>query len=304
MISRTDVRRRDVCGWTLALSLLACGSDTDPLDSVGATRSASGPEGDPSAATTATATTTATTTATDTATDTAADPTSTGGAEPSREVCDAYLDCLAVTSPEQLPQAQEGFGPMGTCWQGTPESMQQCIDACATALGQQHELFPDEPKCFECEETADCPAGERCTDRGCVVPMCGDGIVDDGEVCDFPEGGCQPGCDGPLCNPFNHAPCPEGTACGFLWFEGDLHASCVDPEPLPVGTPCGSSPEDLCGAGQICVSAPFALDCADTFCCTPLCNLQDGALCPNGGECDDFLAMTIFGNQVGICVPP
>ncbi|MFY0539551.1 hypothetical protein [Nannocystis pusilla] len=98
---------------------------------------------------------------------------------------------------------------------------------------------------------------------------------------------------------------PGGTACGFLWFEGDLNAACVAPEPLPAGTPCGSTEEDLCGAGQICVSAPFAPDdCADTFCCVPLCNFQDGALCPDGGECFDFLAMSIFGNQVGICVPP
>src|SRR5262245_13263784 len=36
------------------------------------------------------------------------------GGPASREVCDDYLDCLAVVAPTELPAAQQGFGPEGT----------------------------------------------------------------------------------------------------------------------------------------------------------------------------------------------
>lgn len=32
----------------------------------------------------------------------------------SMRTCELYLDCLAVISPNQLPEAQQGFGPDGT----------------------------------------------------------------------------------------------------------------------------------------------------------------------------------------------
>lgn len=63
------------------------------------------------------------------------------------EVCEQYLDCLAKVSPGGLPEAQQGFGPDGTCWQGSPETAEQCLDACQAGLAQWHEAFPDEPNC-------------------------------------------------------------------------------------------------------------------------------------------------------------
>ncbi len=70
----------------------------------------------------------------------------TGGPSP-MEVCERYLDCLAVAAPSELPDAQQGYGPDGTCWQGSPETAEQCLDACRAGLEQLHGALPDEPRC-------------------------------------------------------------------------------------------------------------------------------------------------------------
>ncbi|PCC73219.1 hypothetical protein SAMN02745121_03054 [Nannocystis exedens] len=292
-------------GWTLSLSLLSCGSDIDPLDTVGAGTNMSGPgggpgggdpsgPGEPTGGTTeASATGVATTT-------TSGDPTTSGGAEPGREICDEYLACLTVTMPEMVPSAQMGFGPMGTCWEGTPESIQQCINACEGALEALHMTYPTEPACSECEETADCPDGERCTAGSCNPPTCGDGIVDDGEICDYPENGCAD-CMGATCNPFTNQGCRGEDSCQLV-FSDAAFTVCTTSEPLPEGAPCPML-QDYCGLGNICAPAEFVPGCAGTGCCAPLCQLQTSDACPDGLVCGEFFAESALGNYAGVCVP-
>lgn len=66
---------------------------------------------------------------------------------PSMEVCERYLDCLAEVAPGGLPDAQQGYGPDGTCWKGDLKTAEQCLNACQAGLDQWHEAFPDEPEC-------------------------------------------------------------------------------------------------------------------------------------------------------------
>ncbi|MCY0991214.1 hypothetical protein OV203_28975 [Nannocystis sp. ILAH1] len=282
----------------------ACGSDTDPLASAGPTTNTTAPGPGPSSGAASTDDEpTSTATATDAGTDTGSEPTSTtGGMEPSQATCDQYLECLAATAPAMLPDAQAGFGPMGTCWQGSPETIQQCIDACATGLAQQHALFPDEPKCFECLETGDCPPGERCTSGTCDPPKCGDGIVDADEVCDNPAGGCQD-CDAVACNPLTNVGCQANEACQLLHLgDSETFVTCIPGEPLPPGAPCPDL-GDNCGLGNTCALAEYVPDCDSTLCCALLCNLQDGNVCPDGHVCVEYVENSPLGNLVGLCAP-
>jgi len=299
-------RRRRWWSRTLSLSLplLACGSDSDPLDSIGATANTSGPvsgpsSNDPSGPSDPTGGTTGGS-ETGTGTTTDADPTTTGGTEPGREICDDYLDCLAATVPEMLPSAQMGFGPMGTCWEGSPESIQQCIDACAGALDTLHMTYPDEPACAECEDSPDCPVGERCTAGACNPPMCGDGIVDDGEICDDPENGCAD-CMGANCNPFTNQGCAGENSCQLVFAE-PAFTLCTPSDPLPEGSPCPML-QDYCGLGNICAPAEFVPGCAVNACCAPLCKLQEADTCPDGLVCTASFADSALGNYVGLCAP-
>jgi hypothetical protein len=75
---------------------------------------------------------------------TGGDPT---GGLPSMAVCEQYLNCLAEVAPDGLPDAQQGFGPDGTCWKGSLMTAEQCLAACQAGLDQWHEAFPDEPQC-------------------------------------------------------------------------------------------------------------------------------------------------------------
>ena len=113
-------------------------------------------------------------------TDTDGEPT-TGGPAPTREACDHYLDCLAVVSPAELPAAQTGFGPDGSCWDGPPESIAQCIQACESSLKDLNKSNPTEPACYLCDGDEDCPQGTSCLPGECRPPNCGDGQIDDDE---------------------------------------------------------------------------------------------------------------------------
>ena len=126
--------------WTLLVSVacsalsFACADDKSGDDTQGTANPAS-------STMSATSPTTEPTTGGD---PTGGDPT---GDLPSMEVCDRYLDCVAAVAPAGLPTAQQGFGPGGTCWQGSAEAAQQCLDACQAGLDQFNEAFPNEPAC-------------------------------------------------------------------------------------------------------------------------------------------------------------
>lgn len=270
----------------------ACGPDSDPLDTVPGTQSGAGSNSN--------------------GTESGEEPTGgvtegsgteTGGVALTREVCDRYLECLAVTQPGQLPAAQMGFGAEGTCWEGPPEQIEQCITACYTGLEGMHEVSPDEPNCFQCEQDADCVTGERCVMGGCYLTYCGDGVVEHDEVCDDPNDvscvdcGAHPNL---ACNPFSDAGCGPGEACHFDTFSDT--AQCVSGEltKLGDGAICLPGSEGYCAPGLVCVYGIYVDGCAGDRCCTPLCNTQQPDVCPDGRVCGP----ADMSNYVGVCLSP
>jgi hypothetical protein len=235
-------------------------------------------------------------------TDTASEPT-TGGPAPTREACDHYLDCLAVVSPAELPAAQMGFGPDGTCWDGPPESIEQCIQACVSGWEALHDNNPDEPACYLCAEDGDCAAGEACFDGDCRPAGCGNGVVDDDEVCDG-QLYCEPDCSGDGCNPLSHAGCDGGEQC-FV-FDG-MDTQCLPPQDgLPgLHEPCVWTGGVDCAVGLVCAASGAGCDPqGPSDCCTPLCNVQaEPATCPPGTECVP-VELSSPDNYIGFCIVP
>lgn len=220
-----------------------------------------------------------------------------------REVCDRYLECVAVVSPGALPDAQQGFGENGTCWQGTTAEMQQCIDACQAGLVQLHMASPDEPKCALCQSNEDCEGGATCVNGECRDSFCGDGIVDPDEICDDKEF-CDADCSGPsTCSPLTGAGCNETLNCSFDFVD----PVCLDDSDLPdVGENCGSG---YCKEGAICFSAEYCK--AEFPRCMALCNAQQNpSTCPLGqtcvafeqlGQVDFFFPPDELANYIGLC---
>lgn len=72
-------------------------------------------------------------------------------------LCEEYISCLAVVSPETVPQALEAFGPEGSCWSGDGDIEAACGQACAEGMKGYH--YADPAACPECHVDADCPNG-------------------------------------------------------------------------------------------------------------------------------------------------
>jgi hypothetical protein len=122
----------------LACLLGAC-TDRDPGTDAASSSETGAPTSDPSGDTTGD------TTPTTTVDPTTGDPT--GGPFPSMEICADYLTCLAAIAPDQFPEAQESFGPDGTCWQGSAEAAAQCVADCEARLAATQQAFPEVPEC-------------------------------------------------------------------------------------------------------------------------------------------------------------
>ncbi|WP_434420793.1 hypothetical protein [Nannocystis pusilla] len=164
-----------------AALVIGCGEDRDPLDTLTTNPTASAPvsgsgpnpSGNPGDASTSSDDTgesvtegPSTTAPTSTTTN---DPT---GAPPgNRELCNRYIECVAVTNPGGLLDAQEDFGEASSCWTGTPADAELCITACKAGLAQGHALAPEEPACFECAADDECDVGngETCVEGDCLV---------------------------------------------------------------------------------------------------------------------------------------
>lgn len=214
--------------------------------------------------------------------------------------CDRYLACLAATSAAALPAAQMGYGEDGTCWDGDAGAAELCREACRTGLAQLHDDNMDEPACTPCGVDGECaidevcvmagvcvahcddgqPAGAcacredddcgpeaACADEMCGPASCGDGVVQQGELCDGQEG-CDAGCLGPIeCTPLFNFGCADGFRC-------TLQGNCEE----------GQGGMGM--AGDMC--APSGCDagfvCHDDTKCHPYCAVG-GAPCIDGGTC-------------------
>jgi hypothetical protein len=237
----------------------------------------------------------------------------TGGASP-HEVCDRYLTCVAAAAPGSLPVAQMGFGENGTCWQGSEQESQLCLDACEAGLKMYNEIAPDEEKCALCKEHSECDmaAGELCHLGHCEVTTCGDGIVDAMEVCDS-QPDCAPDCQDPLrCNPVSGYGC-SAYACTINRKYASMTVTspqCLDHTNLKETEPCGETVSELCEVGLACASPDLVHTCdseGKDGCCTRLCVLEAPTQCKASETCVPFvdpngLQLPAEFSYVGFCV--
>lgn len=227
-------------------------------------------------ATTSPTTSASTTNAATSATDGEAD---TGGG--SHEICDRYIACVAVTNPMGLPAAQEGFGSDSECWMMSQEQIDLCLQACEAGIVQSHAVYPDEPKCYLCNDDSECEqaAGETCFKGTCGTLFCGDGVVQEGEICDGQET-CPDDCyGGAACSPLTNAGCTIGWVCllAFGQNKDTLDSNCG-----PVGELCGDSDNSThCGPGTYC---KYELG-PEMLTCQPYCDVNAPNTCPPGESC-------------------
>lgn len=128
----------------------------------------------------------------------------------------------------------------------------------------------------------DCDVGLMCVADACVE-LCGssgDYAVCDGDATACAQEGPLPLCM-PTCNPLVESPCPPGLAClgvaqSFI---------CITPPPVLAakGELCGLG--TTCEPGTRCSPAAWLPSCAGEHCCSPLCELGDGATCFDGQTC-------------------
>lgn len=239
--------------------------------------------------------------------------TPTTGDSASHEICDRYLACVAAVAPAGLPGAQMGFGESGTCWQGSPQDAELCLTACKAGLEMYLLGFPDEQACMLCQEDVECDtaAGERCQLGKCTVTSCGDGVLDDDEVCDG-QPGCDPDCLGPAtCNLFSGVGCTD-EACLLLPKDGQtLDAQCDGDGELNISKVCGlSAAAELCRSGFVCTHPTLLASCvADSGdgCCLRLCDMATHD-CLKGETCVPYkppsgYLLTPELGYLGVCVP-
>ncbi|MDC0721430.1 hypothetical protein [Nannocystis bainbridge] len=236
-------------------------------------------------------------------------------AENPREVCDRYLVCIAAVAPAGLPAAQMGFGDDGSCWKGSDKDARLCIDACGAGLKQYHELFPGRGECDLCQDHDDCDraAGELCYQGECTVTTCGNGVVEDDEICDSAQSACDADCQGPsACNPLSGYGC-ESDACALYAVGGSdpgIIAQCAQFTVIPAGEACQMTSLGLCEPGFACTS-PSQLPTCDPGgqdgCCARLCMVNAATECAEGEDCVAYApplhTLPADLDYVGVCVP-
>ncbi len=109
-----------------------------------------------------------------------------------------------------------------------------------------------------CDSDADCDDGDFCTIGTCVehtcvqediIPCCGNGVIEDGEQCDPPDGvTCDADCQLILCGPDEGCCCCPGEGCSAI-----DPVLCADMGCTPVEECLGDSNED--GEDDACVDA-------------------------------------------------
>lgn len=287
---------------SVALLFLACGGTPPDEDTAGTTGATAASTGTDSSVTGGQETSAGTDT----------------GGQSEREICDRYLACVAVVAPGELPAAQMGFGSKGSCWQGSEDEAELCLEACASGLETFNEAFPDEEKCGVCQENAECDmaGGELCYFGKCTVTSCSDGVVDAKEVCDG-QPGCDADCLGPSeCNLFSNHGCTLSLRCSLAPVDGagDKSAVCTSSSDFPrlsTGESCGDDVYAVCDLGLGCASAKLLPSCEPGLgngCCTSLCVLSDTSACSPSQKCVPYEDTDGFGlapelSYLGLCVP-
>lgn len=118
------------------------------------------------------------------------------------------------------------------------------------------------------------------------VSLCGDGTLDDGELCDGGPGCTECVLDDYVCNPYNNAGCIEVQTCDRTRGAtlDDQRTGCFQQGQAGYGDACTFDPLDpllQCGNKLSCVGAAYHPACSAAECCTEFCDLTDPSTCPD-----------------------
>ncbi|WP_272088268.1 hypothetical protein [Nannocystis bainbridge] len=223
--------------------------------------------------------------------------TDTGGS--SHPPCEQYLACVAVVSPDALPTAESTFGPMGTCWDSSPEVLQGCLDSCASGLSTFGMVYPDEPACGGGGGTTGEPTGTT-TESGVSTEPTG---TTEPVFCQDSPG--RP--DGADCSDSSGCGCKSGACflipavggvCGECLGDADCDGGgCTAPNlfgGVGGGSQCNAGgPGDGCQSDAVC-SDPSNDVCGEVMSVPGIITISTCGECETNADC---------GGQTPVCAP-
>lgn len=209
-----------------------------------------------------------------------------------RDVCDAYVACIATASPATLGPIADAYGKQGNCFDQGDEKL--CEKACRTGLVQAHGTFPKVAACNYCDSAQDCGSGApACDTKAHTCKACSNDDHCENEAfpaCDTATFTCvacnaNKGCDASSNRPVCDVPTHACVAC-------QSDDDCADQAANGRGI-CGTSGkcrgcanDGECAVGRCDVSQQRCVGC-----------LSD-ADCEDGGACDTFTNTCCGG---GLC---
>jgi cysteine-rich repeat protein len=221
--------------------------------------------------------------------------------------------------PDNQACPQNGLCPVpGECGDGmVNNASEQCDDGnkvdgdgCSNACKVRCEQNLECPSGLLCigQECSECTNSLQCSDGFCVegrcrqaLPICGNGVVEPGEVCDDANGDDADGCTSSCLFPRDHA-CVASAQCQTKLCEGQVCTPCTSAGQCGSGLRCAEGNclfgGEQCGdatvqAGEACDDAN--LNEQDQ--CTSACLLPFGRACTHATQC----ASTIC--SAGSCTP-
>jgi hypothetical protein len=163
----------------------------------------------------------------------------------------------------------------------------------------------------ECTAGGSCDAGLVCISHTCLAPagassspepdddssggadddsssggLCGNGVLDEGELCDEANGCVDCVLVDYPCNPYNQVGCGEVQTCDRTRGAtlNDQRTGCFQEGQAGWGAPCIYDPLDpalQCADGLSCVGGAYHPNCTAAECCTEFCDLTDPSTCPD-----------------------
>ena len=166
------------------------------------------------------------------------------------------------------------------------------------------------------KEGTACGANGLCKQGACALPVCGDGVVEGMEQCDFGAGnGPNTGCEATCSFSCGKMPdtCPDANTCngaevcGSVIVNGGMGQACLAGQPAPSCSPCagGLCKGGACGAstcGDGCLDAASGEQCEPpgSATCDAMCKTVVLAVCGNAvregmEQCDDGNTQNLDG---------